>query len=194
MFEEEEKDNLRLDNRLRNSFVSLKNLEDVELRRKQEAKMHYLRLKIKEERKKDPYYISDKDVKKEVVYLNLQGRNDPDCPWFLDLDVSKEFTSFLDKIDHFKLTREIGRTTKWGSKDKMGLKFISFFLPYFKEMFIRSKRKKIYTKLNRYIQGKNQEWKDRKEYTLYLWVNKSYQIAQLEIIHKFRTSNIFKPF
>ena len=153
-----------------------------------------MRRKIEIEREKDRNYISDIDAKKDVVYLNLHGRNDPDCPWFLDLDLSKDFSSFVDKIDHFKLSREIGWTTKWSGKAKMILKFIRYFLPYFEETFIKSKRKKISKILQRYIQAKNLEWKNRREYSIYLWIDSSYQIAQLEIIHKFQTSTTFTPF
>lgn len=116
-----------------------------------------MKKKIKVARENDPYYMSDADVRKDVIYLNLQGRNDPDCPWFLDMDISKDFTSFLDKIDYFKLSREIWRVTKWGSKSKMILNFINFFVPYFTQSFIRSQRKKVCNKLKRYIIAKNQE-------------------------------------
>ena len=129
-----------------------------------------------------------------MIYLNLQGKNDPDCPWFLDLDVSKEFISFFDKIDHFKLTRELGRTTKWSSKDVTMCKVVQYFLPFFSPKFIQNKRKKVFKKLSRYIQGKNEEFRLSRDYSIYLWVNSTYQIGQLEIVHNFNVETQFKPF
>ena len=45
------------------------------------------------------------DYEKDIYFISLQGRNTHDDPWFLDLDISKEFKCIFSKMDYFNLTR-----------------------------------------------------------------------------------------
>lgn len=49
--------------------------------------------------------FTEEYLKKEIIFLSLQGNNSIDNPWFLDLDIPKEFISFLNTRDYFTLSR-----------------------------------------------------------------------------------------
>jgi len=42
---------------------------------------------------------------REIIFISLQGKNTHLNPWYLDLDTSSDFKSFVKKRDHFTLTR-----------------------------------------------------------------------------------------
>ena len=43
---------------------------------------------------------------KRHFYISLQGKNSSKDPWFMNLEISKDFrSSFFSKGDHFHLTR-----------------------------------------------------------------------------------------
>lgn len=44
-------------------------------------------------------------LKNQIIFLSLQGKNTFDNPWYLDLDIPKEFVSFLSTRDYFTLSR-----------------------------------------------------------------------------------------
>ena len=46
-------------------------------------------------------------IKGNCIFVTLMGKNEPQSPWFLDLDVSNEFQTFLNKQDYFSLGRVI---------------------------------------------------------------------------------------
>lgn len=49
--------------------------------------------------------FDETELRKEMIFMSLQGKNTHDNCWFLDLDIPKEFNSFLSTRDYFTLSR-----------------------------------------------------------------------------------------
>ena len=60
---------------------------------------------MKKSKKYNPENNKYDKIKGNTVFVPLMGINQPSSPWFLDLDVSNEFQTFLNKHDYFSLGR-----------------------------------------------------------------------------------------
>lgn len=130
----------------------------------------------------------------ETCFISLQGNNYPDNPWFLDLDLSKEFETFLQKLEILELIREVNRITKWGTKTKLKLKFVSYFLPHIRNYVLHKYQKKVVKKIFMYIENKNPIWRREKGITLNFWYSKCQTLGQLILRSCSNNGHKLKPF
>lgn len=66
-------------------------------------------------------FIESIEIKRDILFLPLQGENLSTSPWFLDLDISKDFQSFFDKRDYFILGRVILNLDNLGNQQNIAM-------------------------------------------------------------------------
>jgi hypothetical protein len=73
---------------------------------------------------KDKSSISlEESTSRDILFISLQGKNTHSNPWFLDLDTSSDFKTFVKKRDHFTLTR-VSRAIISGNQSNHILEFL----------------------------------------------------------------------
>lgn len=65
--------------------------------------LRIIKSKKKGEKLKEVSFTEDDELMS--IFISLNGKNSHTSPWFLNLDISKDFHSFVDKRDIFDLSR-----------------------------------------------------------------------------------------
>lgn len=117
----------------------------------------------------------------EYCIFPFQGRNTPQDPWFLELEISKDYkTRLIDRQEYMEIIREINQISRWKKKPRLLFSFTKPF-PFISSIFLKKGQKKIVKSIQNTLDAKNSVWKRTKNLELSIWTCSEYDKAQLII-------------
>jgi hypothetical protein len=125
----------------------------------------------------------------------FQGTNLPSDQWFLEMELSKDFNNtIISRSDYGNLTREVNQLCKWKKKSLWMYSLAQNFFPICTSHYLRKGRKAVYKSLQTYVESKNEQLKKDKQYSLQLWSDESFAVAQLIVISSSQPFSDVQPF
>lgn len=125
----------------------------------------------------------------------FQGVNLPDDQWFLEMELSKDFNNtIISRADYGNLTREVNQLCKWKKKSLWMFSLAQNFFPICAGHYLRKGRKAVFKSLQTYVESKNEQLKKDNQYSLQLWSDETFAVAQLIVISSTQEFSDVQPF